>query len=720
MTIASPKRFFDVPVSQIPPPQAPSAGEWDQLSAIYRSSEAPLIDVIVPVYKGYDETLRCVYSVLAAVQRTPFRLVVVDDHGPDPDLRNALRELAGRFSFELVDAGENLGFVQACNLAMSLHPERDVLLLNSDTEVHNDWLDRMYEAAYREPRIGTVTPFSSNAEICSYPRNISDNVADLGISDQRLDLLCAEVNRGELIDLPTGVGFCMLIKRSVLNHVGMFDYARFGKGYGEENDLCCRAAAAGYRNVLAADVFVRHYGGTSFGAEKRDRIEQACRVMDELHPFYFPAVDEHIRDDPAAVVRERIDVARLKLGSVAGRNILLIAHNWGGGTEQHVRNHAAELERQGFKVYLCCPTHRHDVEFSIEDSGTPEIVNIQGFDVRYDFERFGIVLRELGINHVHVQHLAGFSAIATDFFLAVFQTLRLTFDVTLHDYMTVCPRVHLFDGSGLFCGEPPRSFCESCISRDSSPFGRVNVFDWRLRHLRFLESSRNIYVPDQDVADRMGRYFPKLRFLVRPHAEPRISRHITRAKEGHGTTREVLLLGTLGEHKGLKLILEMARLCQTSGARIHFHLVGSSERNEDLEKTGAVTVHGRYTTDQLEEIVTGINPDLFFLSSILPETYSFTLSEALRLDVFPVVFDLGAPAKRLKRLGIGHLIPITKILDPSATLKELQDVEIQDISAKTADFKNGFSYPDLASDYYGFDEKSMLSPDLLDRNRSGW
>jgi GT2 family glycosyltransferase len=52
---------------------------------------------------------------------------------------------------------------------MRLHPERDVVLLNSDTVVANDWLDRLLACADLESRIGTVTPFSNNATICSFP-----------------------------------------------------------------------------------------------------------------------------------------------------------------------------------------------------------------------------------------------------------------------------------------------------------------------------------------------------------------------------------------------------------------------------------------------------------------------------------------------------------------------------------------------------------------------
>ena len=70
-------------------------------------------------------------------------------------------------------------------------------------------------------------------------------------------------------DLPTGVGFCLYLRRAMLDAVGLFDPA-FGLGYGEENDLCLRAARAGWRNLLADNAFVVHTGGRSFVGQKAE------------------------------------------------------------------------------------------------------------------------------------------------------------------------------------------------------------------------------------------------------------------------------------------------------------------------------------------------------------------------------------------------------------------------------------------------------------------
>ncbi|MDH5263518.1 MAG: glycosyltransferase, partial [Betaproteobacteria bacterium] len=128
-----------------------------------------MIDVVIPVYRGIAETRRCLESVLGARVRVPHEVVVIDDASPEPDLSAWLRGLADEGRITLRAHAVNAGFVASVNEGMRLHPDRDVVLLNSDTEVSGGWLDRIAGCAARDPRVGTVTPFSNNATICSYP-----------------------------------------------------------------------------------------------------------------------------------------------------------------------------------------------------------------------------------------------------------------------------------------------------------------------------------------------------------------------------------------------------------------------------------------------------------------------------------------------------------------------------------------------------------------------
>ncbi|TWO72388.1 glycosyltransferase family 2 protein [Caenimonas sedimenti] len=271
---------------------------------------ADTVDVVVPVYLDLGETQRCVESVLAAANRCAWRLVIVNDASPEPALAGWLRELAGSDArVVLLENLENLGYGGAVNRGIGASEANDVILLNSDTEVANDWIDRLRAAAYSDARVFSVTPFSNNATICSYPRMCEDNALPAGWNVADLDRAFAEANRNAVLDIPTAVGFCMYVRRDGLRDVGLFDMELFGKGYGEENDLCLRAADAGWRNLHALDVFVRHTGGVSFGASKKPREAEAMVLLRQLYPGYEPDVHDYIQRDPPAQARARAGAA---------------------------------------------------------------------------------------------------------------------------------------------------------------------------------------------------------------------------------------------------------------------------------------------------------------------------------------------------------------------------------------------------------------------------
>ena len=115
---------------------------------------APGVDVFVPVYGGLQETLACLHSVLTAPVRTPHRLVVINDAGPDPELNALLRSLAARNLFVLEQHRSNQGFVKTVNHGLRLCKGRDVVILNSDTVVYNDWLDRLLAHLHRAIGVG--------------------------------------------------------------------------------------------------------------------------------------------------------------------------------------------------------------------------------------------------------------------------------------------------------------------------------------------------------------------------------------------------------------------------------------------------------------------------------------------------------------------------------------------------------------------------------------
>ena len=268
------------------------------------------IDIVIPVYRGEPETRLCLESVISASVQCPAEIIVIDDASPEPAISAWLKELQSKGDIRLIVHAENRGFVATANEGMNLHPERDVVLLNSDTEVAPGWLDRLCAHADNDTRVATVTPFSNNATICSYPNWLEKNALPEDETTASLDAVCAKANAGMSADIPTAVGFCMYIARRCINRVGNFDEARYGAGYGEEVDFCLRASRADFVHRLAADVFVRHVGEVSFGNSGMDRRAQAQVTVDTLYPEFQERLRSFIPADPLRELRERIDKAR--------------------------------------------------------------------------------------------------------------------------------------------------------------------------------------------------------------------------------------------------------------------------------------------------------------------------------------------------------------------------------------------------------------------------
>ncbi|HTW29172.1 MAG TPA: glycosyltransferase, partial [Acetobacteraceae bacterium] len=179
------------------------------------------IDVIVPVHRDAATTRACLDS-LATTVGEEVRVIVVDDASPDPELVRALDQRARAGRIRLIRLPENRGFPAAANAGLRAAAGRDAVLLNSDTLLAPGWLEGLRAAAYSAPDIGTATPLSNDATILSYPAIDGGNpVPDLAAT-RRLARLAASANAGQVVEIPTGVGFCLYLRHDCLERVGLF------------------------------------------------------------------------------------------------------------------------------------------------------------------------------------------------------------------------------------------------------------------------------------------------------------------------------------------------------------------------------------------------------------------------------------------------------------------------------------------------------------------
>lgn len=246
------------------------------------------IDIIVPVYNAYDELKLCLNSVFRYTDLSINRLILINDDSSDKRI-SMLLDICKKENLEknilVFHNSKNMGFSNNVNIGMTQSEVNDVLLLNSDTVVTKNWIEKIKCCAYSNETIGTVTPLSNNATLCSVPIFCEENQLPADIDIDLMAKIVEECSLRKYPRITVANGFCMYIKRSVINSIGLFDAETFGRGYGEENDFCNRAEHEGYIHVMCDDTYIYHSGTKSFASEeKKAYIKAHDRILYERYP----------------------------------------------------------------------------------------------------------------------------------------------------------------------------------------------------------------------------------------------------------------------------------------------------------------------------------------------------------------------------------------------------------------------------------------------------
>jgi GT2 family glycosyltransferase len=218
--------------------------------------DLPLVYVIVVSWNGKKDTLEC----LASLQQLTYqnaRIVVVDNASSD----GTGDAICSAFpNAELIVNTSNLRFAGGNNVGIRRSLERGaeyVLMLNNDTVVDPEFLSRLVEAAEGNKQVGIVGPkiyyFDDPKCIWFAGGSIKwwrGRVTHIGIREEDNGRYDATTE----VDYITGC--CLLIKRKVIETIGMLDERYYI--YGEDVDLCIRALRSGYKSIYVPSSRVWH------------------------------------------------------------------------------------------------------------------------------------------------------------------------------------------------------------------------------------------------------------------------------------------------------------------------------------------------------------------------------------------------------------------------------------------------------------------------------
>lgn len=258
--------------------------------------------IIVPVYNAYGMLDGLFDSLARTVPHAP--IIVINDASPDGRVDEYLRRLSSKpfTNLNVLHNDKNLGFVATVNHGIRMC-DNDVIVLNQDTIVTAGWYEKLEQAGSLD-RIATVTPLTNNGEIASVPVLCENNPVPSDV--EKMAQACARDGDPDYPEVPTAVGFCMLIKRTCIDAIGLLDAQQFGHGYGEENDYSCRAKAAGLRNILCDNAYVAHIGNQSFQDLDLQPNQTALDKVLARYPDYMDNVRAFIANDPLREKRRRI------------------------------------------------------------------------------------------------------------------------------------------------------------------------------------------------------------------------------------------------------------------------------------------------------------------------------------------------------------------------------------------------------------------------------
>lgn len=238
------------------------------------------ISIVITVFNALPDVKKCLNSVKNRRDGFKVDVIIVND-GSDQQTSTWLRSFCeSHANFRLIEHRGNKGYTAAVNTGLKASTALFVVLLNSDTIVTHGWLKGLMGCMNSDRSIGIAGPLSSAASWQSVPLLYNTegafavNELPNGMSPDMMAKIVARASSRSYPGLPFVNGFCFMIRREVMDSIGLMDEKNFPVGYGEENDYCIRASDAGFRLAIADDAYVFHSKSKSFGHERRKKLSQ--------------------------------------------------------------------------------------------------------------------------------------------------------------------------------------------------------------------------------------------------------------------------------------------------------------------------------------------------------------------------------------------------------------------------------------------------------------
>lgn len=691
------------------------------------------VDIVIPVYNAFEFTKKCIETVIMHTDLNENKLIIINDKSPDEKILPMLQDFVEKYkdlNIKLINNEENLGFVKTVNKGMSDSKENDVILLNSDTEVTKNWLNKLRDVAYIRENVATVTPLSNNATLASVPNFLEDNELPSFLTLEEYAEEIEKCSFNMFPELSTAHGFCMYIRRDAIEKVGLFDDITFEKGYGEENDFSFRCIKCGLTNLLCENTFIYHKGTQSFSKEKEEFVNSHIKLLQEKHPENFDKNIFLCINHPYKYVQENVKYSI----NNNRKNVLIIAHEFFrlkeklvGGTVLHIYDLIEKLrDRMNFHVVFP-EKGKYRIRSFFEDS-TSEIIlgKISNYDsvelYNYEYRKLmEKVFKIINVDFVHIHHMMRHYFDIID----IIKEKNIPYVVTLHDLYMICPTFNMLEKDEEYCGENPNCDCTSCLKITKNMETNI-IPKWRELAYSVLKDAKKVITPTESTKVIAQKYFPNLDMMAIEHGvdqtvykQDDIDNTQENVQENSDTQDDKInlaFIGGINKLKGIDYLEKFIEEVNKESSKYRLHLFGATSKVDSNHSEGNYICHGRYDREELPKLLKENKIDIALLLTIGVETYSYVLTETVVGGVPVIVFNLGALAERVEKNDLGW------ILDRKSTYQDVLEklnCIFEDKTEYNEKIKNIEKYvkslktvSEMAEEYY-----KIYEPYLENKNR---
>jgi glycosyltransferase involved in cell wall biosynthesis len=604
--------------------------------------------------------------------------------------------LEGRHLCTVTLGGRPLDFAEALRKAAAMYPGRDIALMAPGVELPFAWDARLAKAAYAAPNIAAAVPMCDVSPLYAL---VDEKIrADSRLDATLIDRTAYCMGERGYYEIPSLHPVCAYLRRDALNVALPFLAAGLAESRSVLDALTKRWRACGWSCVICDYVYVGYSGKLPAATLATPDLDEMAYLQNSPLGGLRRAVSDTVRRGLAPVSRPGLDARPVQLH---------IMHFWGGGLERWVRDFGradpsrinmilatyriGETGGQRIVLYsdpaALIPVRTWDIARTIRSTASSSI------EYRRILEQ---IIAEFEVEAIIVSSLIGHS-------LDALTRPRKTI-VVFHDFYPICQAINPHFGKT----------CERCTLEDlrrcarSNPlndlFGDETSEEWHeMRSLfvsHLLAGGIEMVAPSPSVATTLRQLEPRLQPLpihVIPHGMDLDAPRLTIASRKASEPLRIAVLGRLSMKKGATLL---RAACEELRPLAAVTLVGCGDIGVKLAQECGWTFIERYEPDALPGLIRSLAPHAGLLASIVPETFSYTLSELRGLGVPPIATAVGSFKDRIVDGETGFLFEPSKeaLVDLVRRLHARPEL-LEGVARRLASQEQGRTAADMVNDY---------------------